>query len=173
MPTSNLALALDVLALVDQVPHESVLDIGAGHGKYAVLLREYLNDPPLIIDAAEAWEPYIALHNLAALYRDVIGGPAELLDAGFLADYDVVLMVDVIEHIDKDAALSLLSRIAGHVVICTPVVRFDNDPDGVLPPTEAHVSHWSEADFAALNRPSAYYQKMGGHLVRLGPKEPG
>lgn len=173
MPTSNIYLAGEVLAMVDQCdPHRFVLDVGPGHGKYAVLLREYLNVPPVVIDAVELTDTYIVAHHLNALYEEVLGGDVCLLPTSTLAVYDVVLMVDVIEHIDKDAAFGLLSRIPRRVVICTPVEWFDNDPRHEHPPAEAHVSHWTEADWDRLRevRPvEVCYQSCGGWLVRLGP----
>lgn len=181
MPTSNLAVAPHVLALVEQVPHESVLDVGPGWGKFATLLREYLNTKPDRIDAVEAWGPYIHDHHLERLYDvvyhgTVVGplwiGPASSVHRAdeVLAAHDLVLMVDVIEHIDKPAALALLDRIPGRVVICTPVDWFHNG-DG-LPPTEEHVSHWAQADWddIASRRPiEVCYTELGGWLVRLGP----
>lgn len=166
MPTSNLAVAPTVLWYVHETPHDAVLDVGPGWGKYAVLLREYLNDKPTRIDAVEAWVPYIAEHRLDRLYDDVIGGDVCDLAASSFDPYDVVLMVDVIEHIDKAAALDLLDRIRGRVVICTPVDWFQTDEG--LPPTEAHVSHWTLADFG--DRVEAATEYLGGLVVRLAPQ---
>jgi len=182
MPTSNLAVAPHVLALVEQVPHASVLDVGPGWGKYAVLLSEYLNAKPARIDAVEAWAPYIHDHGLERLYEVMYHGdacdtfwigPASSVHRAdeVLAGHDIVLMVDVIEHIAKPAARALLDRIPGRVVICTPVDWFSNGPG--LPPTENHVSHWERADWDDIgqSRPvEVCYTNLGGWLVRLGPR---
>lgn len=182
MPTSSLLVAPEVINLVEQVPHRAVLDVGPGWGKYSVLLREYLNDKPERVDAVEAWRPYIERHRLERLYDQVFHGDACLPlwygpasipvgSAGLLDRYDLVLMVDVIEHMAKEDALGLLDRIGGRVVICTPVAFFDNGPG--LPPTEEHVSHWEQEDWdkIATERPvEVCHQSQGGWLVRLGPK---
>lgn len=168
MPTSNLAVAPSVLWNVAEVSPASVLDVGPGWGKYAVLLREYLNDPPARIDAVEAWAPYVDDHRLRALYDDVHVGDCCGLDDATLASYELVLMVDVIEHIEKPAAVEFLGRVPGRVVICTPVAWFDTGPG--LPSTEAHVSHWTVDDFVATGRVEAYSEVLGGHVVRLGPR---
>ena len=182
MPTSNLHMAPAVVhAVHTAAPHRAVLDVGPGWGKYAVLLREYLNEPPERIDAVEAWRPYIEAHDLEAKYDAVYQGRVEdpvwhradgsaVAAAELLAGYDVVLMVDVIEHMAMGAALDFLARTAARVVICTPVAFFDNGPG--LPPTEAHVSHWDEQAWhhvARLRRIEDHQQLLGGHLVTLAP----
>lgn len=181
LPTSLLAIWPDILLCVEQVPHRRVLDVGPGHGKAAILLREYLADPPDSIDAVEAWEPYVGRFHLDDLYDRVfigdvtsgrwdVGGSS--VDAqGQLARYDLVLMGDVLEHIRQEPAMALLRRIPGRVVICTPVAWFDNDPGHRHPPTEAHVSHWTQADWdsvGAFRSVEVCYQTLGGWVVRLG-----
>lgn len=170
-----------IVALAEDVAHRTVLDIGPGWGKYERLLREYLNIKPERIDAVEAWYPYIGAHGLEHRYDTVFHGRAsdpvwhgpagEAFDAAqLLAGYDLVLMVDVIEHMPRDEAIELLGRIPGRVVICTPVDYFSNGPG--LPPTEEHVSHWVRADWDDLghSRPvEACSDVLGGWLVRLGP----
>jgi hypothetical protein len=172
MPSSNLACAPWVLNLVEQIPQadrRSVLDVGPGFGKYERLLREYLNNPPDRIDAIEAWPEYVVRHGLDARYDDVMVGNVCEIAQGRLDSYDLVLMVDVIEHIDKTAARFLLDRIPGWVVICTPVEFFSNGPG--LPPTEEHVSAWGPDDWTALgDRVDQCFEQLGGWFVRLRPK---
>lgn len=168
MPTSNLAVWPQILWMVESAkPHRTVLDVGPGHGKAAVLLREYLNQPPGRIDAVEAWSPYVEAFDLDRLYHAVLEANALDLATDVLAGYDLVLMVDVIEHMDKGRALELLGRIPGWVVICTPVEFFHNGPD--LPPTEEHVSHWTADDWHALDRLDEMHEVLGGWVVRLRP----
>lgn len=182
MPTSNLAIWPEILAAVNHVPHRRVLDVGPGHGKASVLLREYLSEPPLVIDAVEKWEPYITRFQLDRLYHRVWAGDvtapvwtrgrSDYQAADLLSAYDLVLMGDVIEHIEIQPALELLARIPGRVVICTPVMFFDNDPHGEHPPTEQHVSHWTAQtwDQVAKIRPlEVRFHTLGGWIVRTGP----
>ena len=171
MPSSNLACAPRILNLVWELhqTHEGtlrVLDVGPGHGKYGVLLREYVG--PMHITAIEMWEPYVVSHNLQCLYdRVLVGDVTELTDL----DYDLVLMVDVIEHIPKPEALALLDRIPGWIIVCTPRDFFSNGPG--LPDTEEHVSHWTVEEFAAMPRFHDYaepeHDTLGAIIVRLRP----
>lgn len=181
MPTSNLAIWPDILAAINQAPHRRVLDVGPGHGKGAVLMREYLTGTPDVIDAVEAWEPYVGMFELEALYDNVFIGDVTastwyehgepVAAQQQLANYDLVLLGDVIEHITLDDAMAMLRRIPGHVVICTPVDYFDNDPHGQHPPTEAHISHWTQNQWdavGAFRSVEVCYERIGGWVVRLG-----
>jgi 2-polyprenyl-3-methyl-5-hydroxy-6-metoxy-1,4-benzoquinol methylase len=177
MPSSSLIVAPRVIHYVYEVSVRprprgrrlSVLDVGPGHGKYATLLREYV-DPKIHLVAVEAWAPYVPSFKLEALYDlvivgDVVAQPDELLNG-----FDLVLMVDVLEHIDKTPALELLARIEPPVVFSTPRDYFQNPPH--LPHTERHISHWSKADFEATGRLEAYDDELeanvGGLIGRLG-----
>jgi len=165
VPTSNLALWPAILHLVWEVQPARVLDIGPGWGKAAGLLREYVN-PDIEVHAVEAWDGYVT-DRLRAAYDDVIVGDARLLPEFVFARYDMVLMVEVIEHMDKPGALALLDRICCPVVVCTPDTFFPNDPG--LPPTEEHVSLWTVDDFG--DRVEADRSQIGAVLVRLAAKE--
>ena len=167
MPTSSLAMWPAILHLAWEVKPHRILDIGPGHGKASVLLREYVGSPPIErIDAVEGWEPYIADFDLDALYDAVWSQDAATLTQDQLTPYDLVLMCDVIEHMGREDALALLARIHGRVIVCTPVDFFDN-PEG-LPWTETHRSVWQVSDFDGRIEVDA--SQLGGVLVRLGPQ---
>ena len=169
VPTSNLALWPTILSLVYQVAPASILDVGPGHGKAGILLREYVGSPPIErLDAVEGWEPYVTA-RMRALYDHIHERDVMLLSAEELAVYDLVLMVDVIEHLTKDDGLALLERIPGRVVICTPEVFFQN-PEARTIWTEEHRSLWCLADFG--DRVEADASALGGVVVRLGPLTP-
>ena len=151
MPTSVLLVAERAVTYAGTIvpTPQRVLDVGPGYGKYGVLLREYL-DPTPVIDAVEAWLPYIHDHGLEGIYREVMWCRAEDIHDDDLATYDLVMMGDVIEHMEKDGR------------------KFDAiilDP----PPTEAHVSHWTLDDFQSTGRLQRHEVSYGAHIVRLAP----
>jgi SAM-dependent methyltransferase len=167
MPTGNLLVAarqVEIAASLDPVP-QLILDVGCGYGKYGVLLREYIDGLPEV-HGVEMWEQYVAPFRLRGIYDQLSVGNALAIPALVLDQYDLINMGDVIEHMDKDAALEFLARCRGRVLINTPVDFFHNG-DG-LPPTEDHVSHWTEQDFRDTGRVEHYEQYLGGHIVLLG-----
>ena len=168
MPTGVLLVAERTVTLAGNIQPapKRILDIGCGYGKHGVLLREYL-DPTPIVDGIEAWEPYVEAHRLRGIYDSLRVGDALKLAQAELEPYDLVVMGDVIEHMDKGPAIDLLARIRGWIIIATPVHHFHTDEG--LPPTEAHVSHWTRQDFDATGRVDHYEERFGAIITRLAP----
>lgn len=169
MPTSNLALAPWIINLVEQVPAaRNILDVGPGYGKYGVLLREYLNVKPRRLDAVEAWSPYVT-EMMRHVYDHVHVGRVEMMDQHVLDTYNMILMVDVLEHLDKAVAWDLIKNRMHHawVVICTPRDWFEQGAD--LPWTERHRSHFTADEFDAFNRTQQCAVIHGGILVQIAP----
>jgi hypothetical protein len=134
-------------------PH-SVLDIGAGYGKWGFLTREMLDwnagrleraSWHVRIDGIELFPYASPLHAWVYdnfRHSDVL----EIRDE--LRGYSLVIMSDVIEHLPKRAALALVRMFAAtnrNILISTPVDYFDQEIAGN--PHEHHVSHWSIRDF--------------------------
>jgi 2-polyprenyl-3-methyl-5-hydroxy-6-metoxy-1,4-benzoquinol methylase len=163
MPSSNLAIAPALLALVDQAQPRSVLDVGPGYGKFGILLREYCHSIETL-DACEAWPGYVT-DRLRCLYDEVLECDVRELEQWALDRYDLIFMSEVIEHIDKDEGLALLARVRGHIVLSTPQEFFSNGPG--LPPTETHRSLWDLSSFG--DRIDADMSQLGGIVVRLKP----
>lgn len=98
-----------------------VLDVGAGKGKYRLLLPEYA-----CVDAVEIWLPYVTGYGLHDVYRAVYQRDiVELAQEFGAADvkYDVVIMGDVLEHLTVDDAritLTWLKNVTGEVLIIVP-----------------------------------------------------
>lgn len=168
MPTGVLLVAERAVTFAGTLTPtpKRILDVGCGYGKYSVLLREYL-DPDPIVDGVEAWEPYVENFKLKNLYSTLYVDNVLNLSQEVLDCYDLVMMGDVLEHIEKEDALKLLERMKGWIIIATPFDHFHTDEG--LPPTEAHVSHWTEQDFIDTGRLDRYEVSYGSHVVRLAP----
>ena len=96
----------------------SVLDVGSGFGKYGVLCREYLElwdgrqEYKFIrrIDGVEVFENYITpLHKFIYnnIYTENIIDLVKKLDY----TYDLVLLIDVLEHFSKEEGVWLLNNL--------------------------------------------------------------
>jgi 2-polyprenyl-3-methyl-5-hydroxy-6-metoxy-1,4-benzoquinol methylase len=174
VPTSALAVAPTVIHYLWEVRPQDrplrVLDVGPGWGKYGTLVREYV-DPDAWVEGVEAWAPYVDRHRLRAKYDGLRVEDIRDTDAEYLATFDAVLMVDVIEHVPKADALQVLDRIPGWVIVSTPRHFFENPAD--LPDPEAHVSHWTVRDFEATGRLDAWHRPsfndLAGIVCRLRP----
>jgi hypothetical protein len=178
LPTSKLSYALPVTLAACHAQRErrllgadgiySVLDVGPGRGKYGLILREYLA-APVRIDAVEL-EPRYCTERLRAIYDSVLVNDARYLHREFLDRYDLVVMVDVIEHFTLEEGQALLGRVSGAVIITTPTVYFQNPEAEEGWPTEEHKSLWRLADFPASRVRCAELLPEEGLLVCLYPK---
>jgi hypothetical protein len=104
-----------------------ILDVGAGHGKYRVLLPEYDD-----VDACEIWAPTIKIDRLHELYRTVFVCDVHDLvtsDRWRELHYDVVVLGDVLEHLPRARAqrtLEVLFESCNDVVVVVPYL-YDQD----------------------------------------------
>jgi glycosyltransferase involved in cell wall biosynthesis len=160
MPTSWYHVIPRVLSRVLIESPRSVLDVGAGFGKYGVLLRESL-DIAAERYGREAWQARIDGVEAFAGYRNPIhtyvydrmyeGAVENLLPS--LDVYDVVLMADVLEHFDKEAGREVLRALMAHtrkaLVVSTPALPA---PQGAVNGNafETHKSRWGVCDFAGF-----------------------
>lgn len=154
MPSSNLYVWPRILHLVAEavapLDTPAVLDVGPGCGKGGLLLREYVRRD-LRVDAVEAEQRYLEQHEwLWAIYDVIYHDDVCNLSTATLGEYDVVLLGDVLEHLDQDAGCALLERIPGFVVIATPRDFFQNPEADQGWPTERHRSQWSAETIAAV-----------------------
>ncbi len=108
-------------------PDTRILDVGAGQGKYRVLLTEYE-----YVYAVEVFEPYVEENNLRALYHKVyVQDVREFIDDygyAFLKGM-VVIMGDVLEHLTLDDAQSVLDELRNYVEEIIVVVPYEYPQD--------------------------------------------
>lgn len=168
-----------ILHLIAKLSPRSVLDIGKGFGKYGFLIHEYIginnqvqlkpqlkmkDQSRIKIDAVEI-DNDLLLPHLDHIYNKVINGDVLKLYAG-LGAYDLVLMIDIIEHIGKPEAIAMLRLFlekGSTVIIATPKEFFEQCL--YESEYERHVSHWTVRDFKNLGQVD--YQYYGPGAVYL------
>ncbi len=148
---------MDLITIID--PH-SVLDVGTGFGKYGILCREYLelwdgrqqySDFKRRIDGVEAFSPYITpLHNY--VYDNLYVEDMRELVAKLDYSYDLVLLIDVLEHLSTPDGKLLLEKLLSKnlgILVSTP--KDPSDQKSAFGNTfETHKSRWTKKDISKL-----------------------
>jgi hypothetical protein len=161
--------------LIGSLKPKTVLDIGKGFGKYGFLIHEYTGidnqtklDPArtmaeqsqVRVDAVEV-DPDLMLPHLSQFYTKVHFGDVLKLYPG-LPKYDLIIMIDIIEHIEKEQTIPMLRHFleqGSNVIISTPVDFFEQHLyESVF---ENHVSHWTLKDFKFLGFADVQYFDSG------------
>lgn len=141
MPTSYSESIPTIVKIMQKVQPKTVLDIGIGRGKYGLLAEEYCEG--VVVDGVEAWKDYLTdVHK--AIYRNIYNEDVTKMDLSKLPKYDLVLMIDVIEHFEKDNAYRILDELQCKVLISTPIEDYRAHYENHF---EDHVSHWHIDDF--------------------------
>jgi hypothetical protein len=163
MPTSKYSQICSFLPVLFDFRSEieSVLDVGIGFGKYGLLAREYLDiwngryqadQWKVIIDGIEVFGGYRnPIYDY--VYDTVYLEKAEHV-ARTLGKYDVIILVDVIEHLNKKEGVLLLDQL----VNLTKKFLFVCHPDGKNKDAlaqqevfgnkhERHLARWLNKDF--------------------------
>ena len=105
-----------------------ILDIGAGAGAYYNMLSA---EGYTELDCVEAFENYIIEYKLTEKYKNVILGDVTKLYIDF-DQYDLIILGDVLEHIQLEDAKILLNKMnRSNVIIGVPFnsyqgIHFDN-----------------------------------------------
>jgi SAM-dependent methyltransferase len=149
MPTSYPHNISKLLGLVIAESPRSALDIGTGYGKWGFLLREYLDDFRWAhqIDGIEAWPDYVSRSSARRYYDHLALGVFPDARSELGPDYDLALMIDVLEHYEPDQghnALDVALSLAPVVLISTPHDYPQGDVNGN--PFERHRSEWRPED---------------------------
>ena len=148
-----------ILQAVEAMQPKKVADVGAGMGKFGLLIREqYLSakaekgelEPvdDIVIDAIEDTR-YLLTDRLRSIYNSVI--ERDVFECGDIfreGGYDIVLMIDTVEHWEKEKTINLLKEISKYSAILVSTPRrtgmysehFYGDP-------RHHITQWTEDDF--------------------------
>ena len=158
MGTSNWQNISYCVELIRRLNPKSVLDIGAGFGRWGILCREFLEiwdegnysgNWKIKIDAVEVFDGYIKpYHNY--FYDNVyITEASEFID-NTVEVYDLIICGDVIEHFEKTAGLRLIKKLlkrCKYLMINIPIGK--NWEQGKINDNEyeEHKSTWYIRDF--------------------------
>lgn len=128
MPTSEINTVPAIITEVCRLQPKSVLDLGCGNCKYPVLIREYLDgaynrikydDWTVKIDAVEGFRSYVNDLHYSVCNNVYI----EDFSAGLYGGYDLVLMIDSFEHLDREVGQNLMDGLLKrnkHVIVSVP-----------------------------------------------------
>ncbi len=150
MPGSRYEQIETIVDLMVRLSPRSILDVGLGNGLYGLLARQYVDGSGpfasggIRVDGIEIFEDYLTSVQ-RTLYDDIKVGDALLILPELAPQsYDLVLALDVIEHLPDPRGEELLRhvrRVGRHAVLTSPRGEF---PQGGLFGNvhETHVSKW-------------------------------
>jgi hypothetical protein len=157
--SSPLYAAASVVETVASLAPRSVLDLGCGTGKFGFLLRErfdlsqgrvHRDEWALRIDGVEGFTPYISeMHRL--IYNEVFAQDIRTFVSSPGRHYDLVLLLDVIEHFSAESAQSIVSEVmnfTNSLLITTPPGYYSQV--GHRNDLETHLSWWPATDLRQL-----------------------
>ena len=129
---------------LEQIPRSRfVLDVGPGSGTYGKMVREVLEPTQLM--AIEVWAPWVERFHLDEIYDEVTIADIKFVHPDRRSNFDLVIIGDVIEHMQKHEAELILHQLIRDnrmVIISFPVLHLEqNAYEGNT--FETHVDHWS------------------------------
>ncbi len=176
MPTSWYQAIPAILDSIIAEKPQSILDVGIGFGKFGMLIRDVLEIPferydkkywKTRLDGIEVFEDYKnPIHDHIydnVYYSDVF----DVIDR--LPDYDVILLIDVIEHFSKAKGYNLLRLLLKHtnraLIVSTPLYP---EPQTAYLGNEyeQHESRWSIIDLSEF-RHSYQSVRVGDNWAQI------
>lgn len=157
MPYSSFVFDQDIENILRHVVPQKVLDLGAGAGKYGLMIKNI--DPAIETIAIESEEDYIYEFNLASIYHTVLHmSVIDLIRPDYYdAHFDVVIVGDILEHLRKSDGINLINFLIYHcrwLIVEFPHRYLQSSVDGH--DSEAHISIWAESDFVGFEGTKMY-----------------
>ena len=168
MPSSNPDVIGYICDYIIRKQPKSVLDCGMGFGKYGMLAREYTDiwngrikkkDWKTVIDGVEVFKNYITHQRY--IYTNVFEEGIYHYIERIKHKYDLILLVDVLEHFDKKAGEAVLKKIkekGRNAIIVTPVEP-SQQGDVNNNRFERHISKWSYEELAEYGTVITQYDR--------------
>ncbi len=162
MPFSHYHQLNEIVKLIMATNPQSILDVGVGFGAYGYLSRLYLEfsdgrekygDWQRRIDGIEVFEQYLTpMHQ--QIYNQIYIGEALGVLPTLKTRYDLVLLIDVLEHFTRERGMKLLelSLERGRNVIVSTPNKFWSQQEAFGNPFETHHSIWRRGDFAKFHQ---------------------
>lgn len=134
-----------------------IIDIGCAWGKYGLLIREAISSvrsesgdlcpdmSDVVIDAVESGKYFYEKEHLGFIYNHVLCVDMFKIDPFLYNKYELMLLIDVVEHHEKPKVLEFLKNIKTKVLISSPkhaIMYIDRHYD-----IDVHVSQWEPSDF--------------------------
>lgn len=158
MPSSHYFQLNEIVRLIELTRPQSILDIGVGFGKYGFLAREYLElgngrinygEWKIRIDGIEAFKKYLTpVHKF--IYDQIYLGNALDILPTLKKRYDLILLVDVLEHFGYRQGMRLLAeckRQGKNMIVSVPK-KIGKQKDIFENPFEIHKFSWQKKHFA-------------------------
>lgn len=174
MPSSQPWRLSPVAEFLFRLHPKSVLDIGVGFGKWGALAREY-TDVNKGRCAKKQWQVRIDGIEIFPAYQSVLWAAYDKVHIGnaitvlpILGNYDLILAIEILEHMEKEDGMRLLSGIKEKSR--NFVVSYSNS---VSVPVfgnkyEAHISKWGSIDFQGCRLLCASADKVSEVYVGKG-----
>lgn len=180
MPSSHHGQVSKILDIILTLNPQSVLDVGVGFGKYGFLCREYLElwdgreeykNFLRRIDGIEAFPEYLTpVHDF--VYSNIYIGDAVKLINHSEVHYDLVLLIDVLEHFTKEQGEELIKEIltSNKGVLISIPKDIGIQEDAFKNVYETHRANWSKKELS--NFGNHYFQyDDANNIVYIGLKE--
>jgi len=175
MPSSHCLQINEIMKFITKTNPQKLLDIGVGFGKYGFLSREYLelwdgrqkyNDWKRTIDGIEVFKEYITpVHDL--IYNKIFIGNAIDIVPTIEEKYDLILLIDVLEHFDYEVGLKLLQECDKHgrnILISVPK-SIGSQGESFGNPYETHRFQWQECHFNKFDNKFVLPDDLGNSLI--------
>lgn len=148
VPFSNTATDDLTGFLLSRLAVRSALDVGAGAGKFGRLLRTHY--PGALLEAIEIDRKHISEYGLESIYDSVRCVPAQsIIETDLDRIWDIVILGDVLEHLRKSDGIDLFHFLvyrSKYLLVIVPRALPQGAWEGHA--SEAHLSVWTEDDFA-------------------------
>lgn len=133
-----------------------ILDVGAGWGKYRLLLPEYT------FDAVEVWAPEAEKNDLASQYDTVY--ITDIKDFTYPQEYGAIIMGDVLEHLSAENAQRVIDEANRHTTTLVVAVPFMMDQHAEEDnPYEEHLQNDLNFEVMGMRYPDLNLYEFDGH----------